>query len=67
MKLYPQFLKQLNLDLNKLDAREMYIVIKRNGLGDEPSTLQALGNELKLTRERVRQIEERAYEKMNVG
>ncbi|MEN4466844.1 TnsA endonuclease N-terminal domain-containing protein [Mycolicibacterium conceptionense] len=42
------------------DDRERYIVLRRLGLLDGTNTLQALGDELSLSRERVRQLEAKA-------
>ncbi len=48
-----------------LSPREREVVRLRYGLGeDEPHTLQEIGNRLHLTRERIRQIESRAREKL---
>jgi RNA polymerase sigma factor (sigma-70 family) len=55
----------LNRALHTLSPREEYIVRQRFGLGDgETRTLEELGKEMKLSRERVRQIEARALEKL---
>ena len=49
--------------LNLLKAREKDIIIKRR-LTDIPKTLEELSQEYKVSRERVRQIETRAFEKL---
>ncbi len=46
-----------------LDAREQTIIKKRH-LGDDVVTLEVLGDQLGISKERVRQIEKRAMEKM---
>jgi RNA polymerase sigma factor (sigma-70 family) len=51
--------------LSRLTAREALIVRWRYGLdADEPQTLQAIGDILGLSRERVRQLEQRAFAKL---
>ncbi len=49
--------------MNSLNARERMIVVERK-LVDEPRTLESLGNELGLSKERVRQLESAALTKM---
>jgi RNA polymerase sigma-32 factor len=49
--------------LNLLKSREKDIIIKRR-LTDEPKTLEDLSQEYKISRERIRQIETRAFEKL---
>jgi RNA polymerase sigma-32 factor len=49
--------------LNLLKSREKDIIIKRR-LTDEPKTLEDLSQEYKISRERIRQIENRAFEKL---
>ena len=51
--------------LGRLDDRERRIIVSRygiNGVGEQ--TLEQLGRELGITKERVRQIESRAQEKL---
>ena len=51
--------------LGRLDERERKIIISRFGLGGaSEQTLEQLGRELGITKERVRQIESRAQEKL---
>ncbi len=51
--------------LDCLNENEKYIIIKRYGLDDnEPQTLEAIGNTMGITRERVRQIEKRVLGKL---
>jgi RNA polymerase sigma-32 factor len=49
--------------LNLLKSREKDIIVKRR-LTDEPKTLEELSQEYKVSRERIRQIENRAFEKL---
>jgi RNA polymerase primary sigma factor len=60
-----ELLHYLNSALEALDPREQYILRARFGLDDgQMQTLEKIGQELQLTRERVRQIEVRALEKL---
>ncbi|WP_026381286.1 RNA polymerase factor sigma-32 [Afifella pfennigii] len=52
--------------LSVLNERELKIV-KRRRLEDEGATLEALGQELGISKERVRQIESRALEKLRTA
>src|SRR5690554_2422375 len=61
-------LESLQIVLKKLDARERRILELRFGLnGTEPATLDEVGREFNVTRERIRQIETRAIEKLRKG
>ena len=53
--------------LDKLTPREKQIIQMRFGLtGDAPCTLEAIGKQMGISRERVRQIEEKAKKKLRV-
>lgn len=57
--------ENLHLLLGQLEPKERLIVERRFGLSDrEPETLAQIGADLRLSRERVRQIEERALGKL---
>jgi RNA polymerase sigma-32 factor len=49
--------------MNRLSEREKHIVTERM-LKEVPTTLDVLGQYYKLSKERIRQIEERAIEKL---
>ena len=55
--------KVLNSAMKKLNEREKDIIIKRR-LNEKPMKLEELSKKYNISRERVRQIEERAFEKL---
>ena len=58
----------LNLLMEELSDREKYIVKKYNGIGEKkPKTLEEIGKTLNLTKERVRQINEKAMKKLRIA
>ena len=61
-------LKHVMAMIHTMDRREATVLRMRFGLGDmEPHTLKEIGEELGLTRERVRQIETEALSKLGDG
>jgi RNA polymerase primary sigma factor len=60
---------QIGKILERLDEREQKIIISRFGLdhGHEPQTLKEVGAEMGVTKERIRQIEARALDKLRVA
>ncbi|MFW6131186.1 MAG: sigma-70 family RNA polymerase sigma factor [Candidatus Aminicenantaceae bacterium] len=58
--------KQIRALLEELDEKEARVLKLRFGLGDEkPRTLQEIGDMLNLTRERIRQIENKAMKRLS--
>ena len=57
--------KNIGFALASLSPKERDIIKKRFGIGDEvPHTLEDVGNEFEVTRERIRQIEVKAIRKL---
>jgi len=56
----------LHAAVSKLPEREQQVIKLRYGLngGDDPKSLEMIGREMGLTRERVRQIETQALERL---
>jgi len=55
----------MNKVLETLSPREKKVLIMRFGLDDgKPKTLEEVGKEFKVTRERIRQIEAKAIRKL---
>jgi RNA polymerase primary sigma factor len=66
--LHEALLSQLQAAFEQLDPKEREVMQRRFGLtGGEPQTLQEIGDRMHLSRERVRQIESRAKEKIRRG
>jgi RNA polymerase primary sigma factor len=60
-----ELIRYLKSALNELNPREQFILRARFGLEDGyMRTLEEIGRELQLTRERVRQIEAKALDKV---
>ena len=61
------FREEVERMLRHLKPRERAVIELQFGLGpEEPRTLEEVGRRLKLSRERIRQIEERAKQKLRL-
>lgn len=60
-----QMIKDLENWINSLKDKEKIIIKKRLGYMNEISTLEVLGKEFKVTRERIRQIESKGLRKID--
>ncbi len=56
--------KQIARIIESLNSKEQIIIKKRFGIGDDPHTLEEVGKEFSVTRERIRQIEVKALRKL---
>lgn len=56
--------KQIGRVIESLNPKEQIIIRKRFGIGDDPHTLEEVGKEFSVTRERIRQIEVKALRKL---
>ena len=57
--------QNIKILLSSLDKKERDIILMRTGMASgESHTLEEVGKEFGVTRERIRQIEAKSYEKM---
>lgn len=66
-KILPKEREKINKLLEGLTEREAHILRERYGIGkDKDKTLEEVGSEIGVTRERVRQIELKAIKKLRI-
>jgi RNA polymerase primary sigma factor len=54
--------------IDRLPERYRHVLVRRYGLDDkDPATLAELGDELELSHERVRQLQQQAIKRLNSG
>jgi RNA polymerase primary sigma factor len=60
--------KHLEVAIEYLPERARYVLIRRYGLDDrDPATLAELGDELEVSRERVRQLQHKGEQLLRTG
>lgn len=60
-------LRIIKKELKLLRPKEAFVIEARFGLKDKPTTLAKIGRDMKLSRERVRQIEKEALKKLSIN
>ncbi len=63
---YDSRMELLQMAMSELNEREQHIITERR-LSEDPKTLEELSTEYNVSRERIRQIEVRAFEKLQKG
>ena len=65
MDAYEDFMNYLKMILATLSIKERKIIFEREGITEsEPQTLEEMGRKYGVTRERIRQIEAKAMERI---
>jgi RNA polymerase primary sigma factor len=59
--------KEIDRALDTLSEREKEIIRMFFGIGEQEKTLEEIGDKFNLTRERVRQIKEKAIRRLRTG